>query len=145
MLAAACKSTMSLLPRRLFGVHAIGVKSHHCADACCCLQVHIVPPAENLCRLRDILDLHLPPPTQHQASSSQTSAAAQKLRLHADLSAPDRCYAVQPNGGYTSRSCPMSFLHHDVMHHAQMLFCQTAEHTQMLYLTPVTAHAHPCG
>ncbi len=92
------------------------VKSYRCADACCCLQVHIVPPAENLCRLRDILDLHLPPHTQHQGSSTPSPAAVQRLQLHSDLSAPDRCYAVQANGVYISWSCPMTFLHQDVMH-----------------------------
>ncbi len=81
------------------------VKSRHCANACCCLQVRIVPPAESLCRLRDMLDLHLPPHTQHQGSSSHSPATVHKLQLHPDLSAPDRCYAVQSNGGYTPWSC----------------------------------------
>lgn len=139
MLAAACRSTLSPLPRRLFRVHAsvcerniaVQMLAAVCrctllllprtsADACCCLQVHIVPTAENLCRLRDVLDLHLPPHTHHQGSSSHTPAAVHKLQLHPDLSAPDRCYAVQSNGGYISWSCP-SFLRQDVMHLAQIL------------------------
>lgn len=63
-------------------------------------EVHIVPPAQNLCKLRDMLDLHLPSHTQHQGSSSHSPAAVQKLQLHPDLSAPDRCYAVQANGAH---------------------------------------------
>ncbi|KAA6422396.1 MAG: Nuclear pore complex -related isoform 2 [Trebouxia sp. A1-2] len=63
-------------------------------------EVHIVPPAKNLCMLRDILDLHLPPHTQHWESSSHTPATVHKLQLHPDLSAPDRCYAVQSHGAH---------------------------------------------
>lgn len=61
------------------------------------LQVPVVPPAQELCLLRDVLDLQLPghPPPR---GPSHTPPAGPKLQLHPDLSAPDRFHAVQSNG-----------------------------------------------
>ena len=69
------------------------------------LQVPVVPPAQELCLLRDVLDLQLPGHPSPRGPS-HTPPDGPKLQLHADLSAPDRWYAVQPNGVHTLHAVP---------------------------------------